>query len=80
MTPDAHTIWKKIANSAKAPQFQRIAALKMLDEDAPFTMLTRLINDPATPGRLLALAGEIFVRKTARKQLQKEEAADAATL
>jgi hypothetical protein len=69
-TPTA--IWKRIACSEKAPQHRRIDAIKLLDENAPFSMLQRLINDPKTPGRLQALCGEIYVRKIAKRQLEKE--------
>jgi hypothetical protein len=74
MTPNAHRIWKKIALSTGVPQFQRVSSLRCLDEDAPFTLLQKIIDDKTAPGRLRGLAAEIFVRKTARKQLKESHA------
>lgn len=72
MTQDACAIWKKIAEASNCPQHQRLTALRGLDEYAPFVLLQRLIDNPNTPGRLRGLAAEIFVRKTALRQLRKE--------
>jgi hypothetical protein len=72
MKPTPQAIWKKIASSERAPQHRRIEAMKLLDESASYALLQRLIDSPKTPGRLQALCAEIFVRKTARNQLQKE--------
>jgi hypothetical protein len=76
MKPTATAIWKKIATSERAPQHRRIEAIRFLDEDAPFALLQRLISNPKTPGRLQALCGEIYVRKIAKRQMEKERNAD----
>jgi hypothetical protein len=69
-TPNA--IWKRIALSEKAPQHRRIEAIRFLNEEASFAMLQRLINDPKTPGRLQALCAEVYIRKVAKRQMEKE--------
>jgi hypothetical protein len=65
-------IWKRIILS-RAPACRRVEALKLLDEAASFALLNALLDDPTTPGRLLSLAAELLVRKTARRQLRKQE-------
>ena len=71
MINDPERLYRKLAENSKVSQTARLKALRFLS-NAPFALLRRLASDPATPGRLAALAADLFARKVAEKQIEKD--------
>jgi hypothetical protein len=67
----AETLYRKLVENPKAPQHARIAALKFLSRPS-FALLRRIALNPDSPGRLAALASDLFAQKQALKQQQKD--------
>jgi len=65
-------IYRKLVENPKAAQSARLRALRFLSSPS-YAQLRRLAVDPNTPGRLAALAADIFARKVAAKQVQGEQ-------
>jgi hypothetical protein len=70
------TQYKKLAVNQKATQAARIRALRFLDVSASYALLRKIIDNPASPGRLVALAVDLFAMKVA---LRQEEMKNATT-
>jgi hypothetical protein len=71
MNNDPEILYRKLVQNPKAPQHARISALRFLSNPS-FALLRKLATDENSPGRLAALAAELFAAKAARKQIEKE--------
>jgi hypothetical protein len=71
MNNSAEQLYRKIVENEKAPQNARISALKFLSNPS-FALLRRVATNPTNPGRLCALAADLFAAKAARKQIAKD--------
>jgi len=67
---------KRLVANPKAPQHQRINALKLLGESASLALLKSVADDKAAPGRLSALAAEMYIQKVAERQIFRQTEAD----
>ena len=72
MTNDPERLYRRLTENPKASQAARLRALRFLS-NPPFALLRRLASDPNTPGRLAALAADLFAKKCATAQLTKEK-------
>jgi hypothetical protein len=61
----AETVLQRLAENPRAPVYSRLRALKELGERPSFYGLLRLIRNPSTPPRLLALASLIYAKRMA---------------
>ncbi len=68
--PTSETINKRLAESPRLAQRDRIKALKAIGRP-PLLLLRRLLTDPAAPPRLLAVAREQYEIAMLRKDLRK---------
>jgi hypothetical protein len=74
---DPERLYRQLAENSKVSQSARLKALRFLT-NPPYALLRRLASDPNTPGRLVALAADLFAKKVAAAQIAKE--ANAQTL
>jgi hypothetical protein len=66
-------VMKKLALHPKASQSSRLRALRFLGAQASLKLLERLTS-PDQPGRLAALAADMYARRCAEKQLKEQHA------
>jgi hypothetical protein len=71
MIHNPETLYRKMVLNSKCPQHARISALRFL-RDPTFALLKKLVDDPSTPGRLAAIAADMYATKVALKQIVKE--------
>jgi hypothetical protein len=71
MIHNPETLYRKMVLNSKAPQHARISALRFL-RDPTFSLLKKLVDDPNTPGRLSAIAADMYAAKVALKQIARE--------
>lgn len=76
---NAEAVYRKIVENQKSPQHARIAALRFLSKPS-LALLRRLATDPDAPGRLAALAADLYVMQIAKNQLAKYGELDAIDL
>ncbi len=63
---------KRLVLNTRAPQFQRVSALRLLGDSASLAMLRRVADDPTSPGRLAGLAANMFIQKVAERQIARQ--------
>ena len=71
MNINAESVYKKLALNSKAPQHNRIKALAFI-RNPSYALLRKLIDDTTCPGRLQALASDLYVKKMALRQIARE--------
>jgi hypothetical protein len=67
--PKVDTVNSRIAESPQATQKVRLAALEGIGRPA-LALLVRLLSNPSTPSRLLALAAERYQIEMLRKEMR----------
>jgi len=64
---DPERLFRRLVENPKAPQSARLKALRFLSKPS-YALLRRLVTNPNTPGRVAALAAQIYARRYAEAQ------------
>ena len=67
--PSADTMYRRVVENKRVSQRERVAALEAMGRPS-LRMLVRLLRNPATPPRLLALAAKKYKLGMLRKELR----------
>jgi len=67
--PKADTVNGRLAENARLAQHVRLAALESISRP-PVALLLRLLRNPTTPARLIALAAKKYQTETVRRELR----------